>query len=137
MPALVAEIEAGLPALQRDLHALRDGLDGYPDPPPASRVTRRERVNQAIIMGIDKYTGLQGPILAIMAEPEKCDSNCDGLAERTGAANRREQTAAFERGTPNARVVRLAGARHNIFGSNEDDVVREMTAFMDGLGAQK
>ncbi|HTE47375.1 MAG TPA: hypothetical protein VK636_19140 [Gemmatimonadaceae bacterium] len=41
--------------------------------------------------------------------------------------------AAFERGVPGARVVRLPNADHFVFRSNEADVVREIRAFVDTL----
>jgi non-heme chloroperoxidase len=43
------------------------------------------------------------------------------------------QAKAFENAVPTARVVRLAGAHHYVFLSNEADVLREMRAFLTGL----
>ena len=43
------------------------------------------------------------------------------------------QAKAFESGVPSARVVRLPGAHHYVFLSNEADVLREMRAFVAGL----
>ena len=40
------------------------------------------------------------------------------------------QAKAIEDGLPSARVVRLLGANHYVFLSNEDDVLREMRAFL-------
>jgi pimeloyl-ACP methyl ester carboxylesterase len=44
------------------------------------------------------------------------------------------QAKAIEDGLPSARVVRLPGANHYVFLSNEDDVLREMRAFLGRLG---
>jgi len=35
---------------------------------------------------------------------------------------------------PTARVVRLPNADHFVFTSNEGDVLREMNAFLEGIG---
>jgi pimeloyl-ACP methyl ester carboxylesterase len=40
------------------------------------------------------------------------------------------QAKAIEDGVPSARVVRLPGANHYVFLSNEADVLREMRAFV-------
>ena len=40
------------------------------------------------------------------------------------------QVKAFEQGLPSARVVRLPGAEHYVFRSNEADVLREMNSFL-------
>jgi alpha-beta hydrolase superfamily lysophospholipase len=48
--------------------------------------------------------------------------------ETTGA-----QAKAFETGLPSARVVRLPHANHDVFQSNEADVLREMNAFIASL----
>ena len=44
-----------------------------------------------------------------------------------------KQIAAFEDGVPSARVVRIANASHEVFRSNESDVLREMNAFLKTL----
>jgi len=41
---------------------------------------------------------------------------------------------AFEAGVPGSHVVRLANAEHDVFRTNEAEVMREMDAFMDKLG---
>lgn len=43
------------------------------------------------------------------------------------------QVRTFENGVPTARVVRLPGAHHYVYLSNEADVLREMRAFLTGL----
>ena len=43
------------------------------------------------------------------------------------------QTKSIEDGVPGARVVRLPGAHHYLFLSNEADVLREMRAFLGRL----
>ena len=43
------------------------------------------------------------------------------------------QAKAFEAGVPSARVVRLARASHSVFKSNEQEVIREIDAFIAAL----
>ena len=44
-----------------------------------------------------------------------------------------DQIAAFEKGVPSARVVRLPRANHYVYLSNEADVLREVNAFLTAL----
>jgi len=43
------------------------------------------------------------------------------------------QAKSIEDGLPGARVVKLPGANHYVYLSNEADVLREMRAFVRGL----
>jgi non-heme chloroperoxidase len=81
---------------------------------------------QAILAGMQKYTNIRVPILAIFAFPH--DSNRPADEPDTEA-----QINAFEKGLPSARVVRLPHANHVVFVSNELDVLREMATFLDSL----
>lgn len=46
---------------------------------------------------------------------------------------KRDQAAAFEAGVPSARVVRLENASHDVFRSNEAEVLREIHGFIGRL----
>lgn len=78
----------------------------------------------AIHAGRQKYTHIPVPILAIYSLPP----GFGDLPIGTEA-----QAKAFEAGVPSARVVRLPHARHEVFSSNEEDVLREMNAFIGRL----
>jgi hypothetical protein len=69
-------------------------------------------------MGMQKYTAIPCPILAIYASPRD-----RGIADpaKTAAADAKdlEPITAFEKGAPSARVVRLAHTKHFIYESNE------------------
>ena len=43
------------------------------------------------------------------------------------------QASAFEKGLPHARVVRIANAGHDVYRTNEADVLREMDSFIGAL----
>ena len=95
-------------------------------PPPA----------RAILAGSQKYTKIPVPILAIYAVPR--DLGPQGGADpaaRAAAEKRDEETVgtqadAFEKGVPTAHVVRIPHANHNVFISNEADVLREINQFL-------
>ncbi len=94
---------------------------------------------QAIIAGGQRYTNIRVPILAIFAVPHDpglfAKNNPSALAafESSDSASTEAQAKAFEAGIPSARVIRLPRANHAIYMSNEDDVLREMRAFLGDL----
>ncbi len=86
-----------------------------------------------------KYTKIDAPILAFFAVPHAASPALKDYPAAKAAvieADRERSSAqanAFESGLPSAHVVRLANASHYVFKSNEDDVVREMKAFLETL----
>ena len=92
------------------------------------------------VRAIDFYKSLGSvPILAIYAVPHDLGplAGNDPAARAAREAEDQEltgvQAAAFEKGVPSARVVRIPHADHYVFRSNEADVVREMNAFLASL----
>jgi hypothetical protein len=82
----------------------------------------------AIQAGIQKYTDIKASSLAIYAVPN---------GEGNDAARIREgQMKAFEKGVPSSHIVRLPGANHYVFISNEADVLKEMRGFIGSLKKQ-
>jgi len=107
-------------------------LESAPPPPANAPVTPpnpNAQYGAAINRGQRIFTDIKGPILAIAASPHDYDK---GRPPEDYEYETR-QTAAFEKALPNARVVRLPYASHDVFRSNEADVVREMNAFMETL----
>jgi pimeloyl-ACP methyl ester carboxylesterase len=77
-------------------------------------------IHRAVLEGRQKYTRIQGPILAIYA--------------LRGAPDHWEaQASAFEKGVPGARVVRFPKLGHYIFLEDEAIALREITAFIATL----
>ena len=107
--------------------------------PQAGPVSRpMARVPYAIISGQQKYTAIHGPVLAIFASPPAIPPGAENdpvmrprIAEVDSATEL--QASAFTRGVPQARVVRIPRADHYVFRSNEDEVLREMRAFISSL----
>jgi len=129
--ALIAEIQAALPNLQASLQQTADAYDGAPDTPHVQ--TMEDLAGNRIFANTRRYSVIKTPVLAILAMPRRCQPNCDKpfmqkiMAEAAARADR------FEKSSPSVRVVRLAGASHLIWRSNEADVLREMNSFLDGL----
>jgi hypothetical protein len=124
-----------LPGFERDLKEklkdLPEARSAQPAPSQVSPITR------AIMTGMQKYTDIPVPVLAIYAVPNATGQPLKD-AERAAADAKDEATTgaqanAFERGVPSALVVRLPHANHYVFLSNEADVLREMNAFLGNL----
>jgi non-heme chloroperoxidase len=135
---LVKELlETTLPGVERDLHELQKNWEAAP--PPAQPPPPMPAITQAIFEGMQRYTDVRVPILAIYAVPHdlgqafKGDPSARAAAEARDLASTGAQATAFEKGLPSARVVRLPHANHYVFLSNEADVLREMNAFVAGL----
>jgi non-heme chloroperoxidase len=119
----------------------RQGWDSTPD----GHVRKQRNSPMAAIMnGVKKYTAISVPVLAIFAIPHDQGPwirNHPDPAVREAAKARSEeeivlvekQIRAFENGVPSAHAVRLRGAHHYVFLSNEPDVLREIRAFVAGL----
>ncbi len=129
--ALVRDLLDMLPALQRDLQAEQAQLLGTPAAearPKPEPLT----IGFALQAGMQKYTTIPCPILAIYASPR--DRGLTDPAKIADAdAKDLEPITAFEKGVPSARVVRLAHAKHFIYESSEADVLREMNSFIATL----
>jgi pimeloyl-ACP methyl ester carboxylesterase len=97
----------------------------------------------AVFKGYEHYTApIQLPILAIMGYPQskgadfRADTPKNIAAAAAADANQARQIDAFERGQPTAHVIRIAGANHYIFISNETQVFQEMTKFLSTLSGK-
>jgi pimeloyl-ACP methyl ester carboxylesterase len=83
-------------------------------PPRANPPT----VAAAIQAGTQKHTDIKPPVLAVYAAE----------GPRTEAC-----ATAFQQVVPSSRIVRVPGATHYVFGSNEAEVLKEIRAFISGL----
>jgi len=134
------EVIADLPRLQRELTVWVDAFKDIPEPTDeqlrAMPPTLREEC-----LGMEKYTSLNGPILAIIAVPAGppitavAGASANASKEET-ARGSLSQADALKYGVPSARVVQIPGASHFVFRSHEADVIREMNLFLDGLAPE-
>jgi pimeloyl-ACP methyl ester carboxylesterase len=97
-----------------------------------------------LLEGMKKYADIPVPALVIFAIPhaqakwvdESTDPNVRQAAKAFSAAElalTARQAKAFEDGVPTAHIVRLRGADHYAYLSNEADVLREMKSFLSAL----
>lgn len=89
--------------------------------------------------GVEKFTTIPVPALAIFAEPHDLRSRFEGnpaglaKAEAIDAERAERQASAFERQVPSGRVIRIRHASHLLFKSNEEEVLRAIFEFVSGL----
>jgi pimeloyl-ACP methyl ester carboxylesterase len=130
-------LESDLPQLTKDLEKMQK---------QSAAITAAQLVGQsaalnlsqpgpAIIFGSQKYNKIPVPILAIYAVPKNFGSQGvpSPLTPEVMDAETNAQATAFEKGVPTAHVVRIPHANHNVFDSNEADVLREMNMFLSTL----
>jgi pimeloyl-ACP methyl ester carboxylesterase len=133
LPGFTQSLLAWQQALQ-STHVALGTARAPPDqgPPP---------IAQDVMAGLQRYTNIPVPILAIFAAPHELppstgnDPAAIAAADATDEATTHPlaQADAFAKGLPSAHVVRLPHASHYVFRSNEADVLREMNAFIGGL----
>ena len=132
-----------LPTLERDLRIWAKRLEAQPTASVRPTGIRRDPVASALFSGAQRYTTIHGPVLAIFAAPRPLPPDApNDSAERAridsvALAGVLPQIVAFQRGVPQARVVRLQHATHYVFRSNEADVLREIRRFIDGLARKR
>ena len=113
---------------------------------PEGRVGKqRDFPGDAVMLqGTKKYTDIPVPALVIFAIPHRLgkwvddstDPKVRGAAKAYSAAEvvlTTRQAKVFEDGVPTAHVVRLRGADHYVYLSNEADVLHEMNSFLSTL----
>jgi pimeloyl-ACP methyl ester carboxylesterase len=134
-PLLQELLTKDLPGFERDLRDMQTDLEadppsGQPDPPLPLAI-------QAMFQGMDKYTSIPVPVLAIYAVPHDVsrisDPKLRAASEARDLISTGRQADAFEKGVPTARVVRWPHAKHNLVKFHEADVIREMNAFLSSL----
>ena len=91
--------------------------------------------------GMEKFTTIPVPVLAIFAEPHDLGSRFKddparlAKTEAVDADRVERQASAFERQVKICRVIRIPHASHLIFKSNEEEVLRAILEFVSGLPA--
>jgi non-heme chloroperoxidase len=125
---------------ERDFPNLPPPPSAAPPPATAQRVVlpsaeqRQPRgqpaTARAILAGSQQFTRIEVPALAIFASPHDVMT---GDFEKFDEAMTERQARAFERGVPQARVLRWRHASHYVFIAQERDVLREVTAFLATL----
>jgi len=132
-------VDISVPQMERDLRQMSKDLAAMPNQDATPPARRPDPVARGLFAGMQKYTFVHAPVLAIFAAPHQMppamakDSAARAKADSVDLANVMPQVAAFRRGIPTARVVVLPNANHYVFKSDEAEVLRDIRAFIDGL----
>lgn len=136
---VAAEVIAELPRLQQELTIWLESVKDMEEP-TEEQIREAPPYLRESYLGLEKYTALNGPILAIFAEEEGAGvtkrvevGSLTNDSEKEPARGTLSQAEALERGVPSARVVRIPGASHFVFQSHEAEVIKEMNLFIDAL----
>jgi len=127
--AKLRELETAIAKFETVLHESNENVKSMPPLPP------RSPIQAALNFGMEKYTSIPVPVLAIFACPHDWSRffpNDPGPgATRHAACSAWADN--FERGVPTARVVRIPNADHYVHRSNEAQVIDEMKKFLSNL----
>lgn len=130
--ALIAEIQATMPLIHKELEVKDNQLANAKDPASAA-LAPRTRIANAIVGNAHPYTHIGAPMLVLMGYPTKCAPNCDTPMNKAIFGAVQQQATFVGAQDPQARIVKFPYADHFIWRSNADQVEREMNGFMDGL----
>lgn len=130
--ALIAEIQATMPLVHKELAVKDDQLARAKDP-ATTALAPRARVADAIVGNAHPFDHIGLPLLVLAAYPTKCAPDCDTPMNKAIFTAVRQQVTFIGAQNPQARIVKLPYADHFVWRSNPDQVAREMNAFMDGL----
>jgi non-heme chloroperoxidase len=129
------ELETTVARFESILHQNNEDVKTMPPLPP------RSPIGAALNFGVERYTAIPVPVLAIFACPHDWsrffpndpERRAARLAADTAQCNARAE--ALSRGVPGATVVRIPNADHYVHRSNETQVIDEMKKFLDRLSA--
>ena len=127
------ELETAIAKFENVLHQNNLGVANRPPLPP------RSPINAAMNFGMQKYTNIPVPALAIYACPHNWDRLPDDGSGRKAAliADDKVRCTAwadnFKHGVPGARIVIIPNADHYVYLTNDAQVVTEINAFLASL----
>jgi pimeloyl-ACP methyl ester carboxylesterase len=142
MKAFLQELEPDVARYDADIKRQQKELSFFPPQPP--REEAPPPILVAISNGMQRYTKIPLPALAIFAAPHGELSRMAAALYADDATKREAllendrakvtaQADAFREGVPGSKVVVLPNASHFIFKSNEEDVIKEMNSFLSSL----
>jgi non-heme chloroperoxidase len=125
------ELEAAVARFGTVLHHDNAEVADMPPLPP------RSPIGAALNFGMQKYTSIPVPALAIYACPHNWDRLPDSPRKTALIADDKARCTAwadnFRRGVPNAHIVIIPNADHYVYLSNEAQVISEMNKFLSTL----
>jgi len=130
---MLLDLETAVAKFETVLHQNNLGVANMPPLPP------RSPINAAVNFGMQKYTSIPVPALAIYACPHNWDRLPDDGSGRKAAliADDKVRCTAwadnFKHGVPGARIVIIPNADHYLYLTNEAQVVSEIKVFLASL----
>jgi pimeloyl-ACP methyl ester carboxylesterase len=127
------ELESAIAKFESVLHQSNEDVKTMPPLPP------RPPIGAALNFGMEKYTSIPVPALAIFACPHDWshffpnDPELRGARLAADTARCSAWADTFARGVPTARVVRIPNADHYVYRSNEAQVIDEIKKFLGTL----
>jgi non-heme chloroperoxidase len=125
------ELEAAVGRFETVLHQDNAEIANMPPLPP------RSPISAALNFGMQKYTSIPVPALAIYACPHNWDRLPDSPRKTALIADDKARCSEwadnFRRGVPGARIVMIPNADHYVYLSNEAQVIAEMNEFLASL----
>lgn len=125
------ELQTAVAKFETVLHHDNAEIANMPPLPP------RSPIGAALNFGMQKYTSIPVPALAIYACPHNWDRLPDSPRKTALIADDKARCTAwvdnFRRGVPAARIVIIPNADHYVYLSNEPQVVTEINAFLNTL----
>ena len=120
-----------LPCFQKRLGQWLEQIKDFPEP-SADDLRMMPPYVRELALGVQRYPSLSGPILAIFPVPAESPTGAMRFKEPP-AKGSLSQIDAFEYAVPSAKVVRIPGASHFVFQSNEAEVYRHIQQFIAEL----
>jgi non-heme chloroperoxidase len=125
------ELEVAVAKFETVLHRNNAGVANMPPLPP------RSPIGAALHFGMQRYTSIPVPALAIYACPHNWDRLPDSASKTAVIADDKARCSEwannFRRGVPSAHIVMIPNADHYVYLSNEAQVIGEMEAFLNTL----
>jgi non-heme chloroperoxidase len=127
------ELETAVARFETVLHQTNLEVANMPPLPP------RSPIGAAVNFGMQKYTNIPVPVLAIYACPHNWDRFPGNDPDRKAALIRDDKARCtewadvFRRGVPTARIVIIPNADHYVYVSNAEQVATEMNRFLASL----
>jgi pimeloyl-ACP methyl ester carboxylesterase len=125
------ELDTAVTHFEAVLHQNNAEIVNMPPLPP------RSPIGAALNFGMQKYTSIPVPALAIYACPHDWDRLPDSPRKTALIADDKLRCTRwadnFRQGVPSAHIVMIPNADHYVYLSNEAQVVREMNDFLEKL----
>ncbi|HEX3966667.1 MAG TPA: alpha/beta hydrolase [Edaphobacter sp.] len=127
------ELETAVASFETVLHQTNLEIENMPPLPP------RTPIGAALNFGMQKYTSIPVPVLAIYACPHNWDRLPDDQSGRKASLITDDKVRCtewidnFRRGVPTARIVIIPNTDHYVYISNEAQVAAEINAFLATL----